>query len=458
MGVTIHYGGKLKEASELQSLIEEVRDIALEKGWNHFVFENKFENDQFTIAPDLDTLFGIMITPKDSEPMCFSFLSDGRMCGIINFNVITINNAIDEDLAFSLFTKTQYAGFEIHKQLIVLLDHISTKYFVDFKCSDEGQYWETRDEDLLKETFKRFGSFIDSFASSLEMIPPNENENIEDFILRIADSTNSRVNKMDDEMPELSIEDENKFKRMKLELEHDANFSTINPDIPPEIESMFLDNVMQFENQFKNAKQITILEKIGNPKFAKSEHLTSEQLERELEQVFNLLAQHNIILDVLYDYENESKLLYDFITLEFLNHETDDISILGLMSHFIYEEFYPNHYEDLKKDCIEFWTRFLGEKNEHFDEFTLGDLENSDELIDFRDAFKLFKNVTIDIERIEINLEEAKGIVTAKLNFKGVVDVQNKINFSCKTLMRFIYQYEYWYLKEAEIPMFKGLE
>lgn len=452
MGLTIHYSGKLKNASELMLLIDEVRDIAIEKEWDYFIFEEEFENNKFTSKPDLDKLFGIMVTPKNSEPMCFSFLSDGRMCGIINFNVITINNEIDEDLAFSLFTKTQYAGFEIHKQLIVLLDHISKKYLVDFTCSDEGQYWETRDEDLLIETFKRFGSFIDSFASSLEMIPPNENENIEDFILRIADSTNNRVNEMDDKMPELSIEDDNKFKRLKLELEHNANFSAVNPDIPPEVESMFLDNVMQFENQFKNSKQITILEKIGNRKFIKSEHLTAEKLEEDLELLFTILEQHNIILDVLYDYENESKLLYDFITLEFINQETNDISIPGMMSHFTYEEFYPNHHEDLKKESLEFWTRFLGEKNEHFDEFILGDLENTDELINFRDAFESFNNVNIDIEKIEINIEQENGSAVVKLNFEGIVDSQNKITFNCECVMSFRYQYEYWFLTEAEIP------
>ena len=452
MGLTIHYSGKLKNASELMLLIDEVRDIAIEKEWDYFIFEEEFENNKFTSKPDLDELFGIMVTPKNSEPMCFSFLSDGRMCGIINFNVITINYEIDENLAFSLFTKTQYAGFEIHKQLIVLLDHISKKYLVDFTCSDEGQYWETRDEDLLIETFKRFGSFIDSFASSLEMIPPNENENIEDFILRIADSTNSRVNEMDEKMPELSIEDDNKFKRLKLELEHNANFSAINPDIPPEVESMFLDNVMQFENQFKNSKQITILEKIGNRKLIKSEHLTAEKLEEDLEQLFSLLEQHNIILDVLYDYENESKLLYDFITLEFINHETNDISIPGMMSHFTYEEFYPNHHEDLKKESLEFWTRFLGEKNEHFDEFILGDLENSDELINFRDAFERFTEVNIDIEKIEISMEQENGSAVVKLNFEGIVDSQNKITFNCECVMSFRYQYEYWFLTEAEIP------
>ncbi len=452
MGLTIHYSGRLKIAFELMFLIDEVRDIAIEKGWDYFIFEEEFEHNKFTLHPDLDALFGIMITPNDSEPMCFSFLSDGRMCGIINFNVIQINQAIDEDLAFSLFTKTQYAGFQIHKELIVLLDYISKKYLTDFECSDEGQYWETRDENFLIEMFKRNLAFIDSFASSLEMIPPNENENIEDFIIRIADSTKDRVNEMEDKMPELSLEDENKFKRMKLEIEHDANFSALNSNIPAEIESMFLDNVMQFENQFKNSKQIIILEKIGNPKFIRSEHLPADKLKEELERLFTLLEQHNIILDVLYDYENESKLLYDFITLEFLNYETNDLSIPGMMSHYSYEEFHPNHYEDLKNDSVKFWSRFLGDRNEHFDEFTLRDLENSEELINFRDAFKSFSEVKIDIEKIDINVEVEKGLAVVKLNFEGIVDAQNKITFNCESVMHFTYQYEYWYLQEVGLP------
>ena len=72
-----------------------------------------------------------------------------------------------------LSVKTQYAGIEIHKLIIHLLKYLSGKYLQDFKVIDEGEYWETGDEKLLQDTFKRYTDLIESFASSLETYPKN---------------------------------------------------------------------------------------------------------------------------------------------------------------------------------------------------------------------------------------------------------------------------------------------
>lgn len=452
MGLTIHYSGKLQSAIELKSMIDEVRDIAIEKEWNYVVFDEGFENNTFTKEPEVDKLFGIKVTPKNCEPLCFSFLSDGRMCGIINFNVIMITHEIDADIAFSLFTKTQYAGAATHKELIILLDYISKKYLTDFQCIDEGAYWETRDEDLLIDTFKKIEGFTDSFASSLEMIPPNEDENVEDFILRLADSTNNHLNDLDEDLPEISIEDDNKFKRIKIELEHGGFFGAVNTDIPPEVESMFLDNIIQFEAQNKNAKQIAIYEKIGKPSWTKSEDLSPEKVVDELKRFYTLLEEHNIFLEVIYDYENETALLYDFITLEFFAIETMDISIPGMMTNYIYEEFHPNQYEDLKKESSAFWTDYFANNSERFDEFTLGDLLNSEEMIDFRYSFLSFKKIEINVLEVDFSIEKEQATTKVQLNFEAVIDNQSTIIFNCESIMDFIYQRDFWYLQKVELP------
>lgn len=452
MGLTIHYSGRLKNALELKSMIDEVKDIAIEKKWKYFVFDEEFENNTFTKQPELDKLLGIMVTPENCESLCFSFLSDGRMCGILNFNVMMMNHEVDEKCDFSLFTKTQNAGVETHKQLIILMDYISKKYLADFECIDEGEYWETRDEDLLADKFERLGSYIDRFSSSLELMPPEDNEDMEEYILRLANSTQNRVSTSDENLPELSIDDENKFKRMKIELEHGGFFGDVHADVPPEIEGIFLDNIMKFENQFKNAKQVTVFEKIGKPSWIKSADLSPEELEVELERLFKILEAHSVFLEVLYDYENESLLIYDFLTLEFFDIETNDISIQGMMSNFIYEEFHPNHYEDLKKDSFEFWTDYFANDSERFDEFTLGDLLNSEEMIDFRYSFTTFKKITINVVAVDFKLKKGKATTKVKLYFEAVIDNQNTIIFDCESVMKFTHHNEYWYLQEVQLP------
>ena len=193
MGLTIHYNGKLKNANDLKSLIDDVKDVAIAEKWDYFVFEDQFENNSFSEIIDRENLYGIMITPPKSEPFSMSFLSNGRMSSILNFNVIKLESEINEDLVYAVFTKTQYSGYENHKKLILLLDFISKRYLEDFECKDDGYYWESRDEDLLKKTFEKYTNLIDGFTSSIEMIPMNEGENLEDYLIRLASITNKNL-------------------------------------------------------------------------------------------------------------------------------------------------------------------------------------------------------------------------------------------------------------------------
>jgi hypothetical protein len=193
MGLTIHYRGKLKNANDLKSLIDDVKDVAIAERWDYFVFEDQFENNSFSEIIDRENLYGIMITPPKSEPFSMSFLSNGRMSSILNFNVMQLENEINEDLVYAVFTKTQYSGYENHKKLILLLDFISKRYLEDFECIDDGYYWESRDEDLLKKTFEKYTNLIDGFTSSIEMIPMTEGENLEDYLIRLASITNKNL-------------------------------------------------------------------------------------------------------------------------------------------------------------------------------------------------------------------------------------------------------------------------
>ena len=149
MGLSIHYQGNFKNANSLPLMIEEVVTIAKANCWNYFIFENEFPNKTFTSIPEKENLYGICISPPDCEMVSFSFLSNGKMCGAekLQFNKHLETLEDDENLYY-LHTKTQYAGIEIHKKIIILFDYLSATYFDNFELKDEGQFWETRDEEL----------------------------------------------------------------------------------------------------------------------------------------------------------------------------------------------------------------------------------------------------------------------------------------------------------------------
>ena len=459
MGLSIHYHGRLTKASTLQNIIEEVTDIARAENWNYFVFTEQFINNSFSNDIDNENLYGIMISPPGSEPLCFSFLSNGKMCGILNFKVFQLDNSIDQNELYSLATKTQYAGSEIHKKIVLLLDYISSNYLSDFECVDEGQFWETRNEKVLEETFDKYTRLISGFEDAFAIFPMLNQESIEDYCIRIAAITNMKENEMenknydDDELPKLNIEQENEFKKLKLSIEHGATFfDTPNPNLPPEIEGKFLDYVSSFENAFKNVKQIMVYEKLGKPEFKPANMMTDLEIIKELEALMELMYHKNIALDVLCEYEHQDRLLYTFIIEELFLHEVDDMNVPGMVTHFVYEEFHPNHPCDLKNATEDFLKMFLDKKSKLYKKYNSKDALNHEALNSFRFLFKKFKLIFFEILNLDFN--ETAAIVNFNIDFWAKIKgTDSKIYYSGKGSMTFEHKHGYWYVQVLELPI-----
>ena len=189
MGLSIHYQGNFKNAKLLPSMIEEVVDIAKTNGWEYFIFENEFPDSSFIKTPEKENLYGICVSPPKCEMVSFSFLSNGKMCGLEKLQINKeLESLEDDENLYFLQTKTQYAGIEIHKKVILLFDYLNANYFEEFELYDEGQFWETKDEKLLEKNFNNYTNLIESFNSALEIIPLQEDETLDDYLIRMADS------------------------------------------------------------------------------------------------------------------------------------------------------------------------------------------------------------------------------------------------------------------------------
>lgn len=144
---------------------------------------------------------------------------------------------------------------------------------------------------------------------------------------------------------------ENEFLRMKLQAEHGAQ-SFSSGDLPPEVEHDFLKNIMDFEANWAGNKRVKVAELLGNPHFEKAGALNDEKLTLELEKLLALLAEHNMALDFLGEYPDRIK--YAFIVEELFEHEGNSMQMPGMVTHFTYEEFHPNHELDINNRVEEF--------------------------------------------------------------------------------------------------------
>lgn len=111
-GVTIHFSGKLPENSKKESVLNEAAKYAKAYDWKFIK-----EADSIIIFPH-----------EWCEPIELRFQG----------------NALKEN-----FVKTQFSGKETHVKVIGLFKKIEKK-FSSLEIIDEGEYWETGDENILR--------------------------------------------------------------------------------------------------------------------------------------------------------------------------------------------------------------------------------------------------------------------------------------------------------------------
>ena len=168
MGLSFHYSGRIREHDKIDALVEEVKDMSKDLNWTYNILDD-------------DQIKGILVSTEESEPLWFTFVPDGRTC-----NVINLQYTDPDDKYYSLCAvKTQYAGPEVHMAMIKMLRYISEKYFSEIEVFDEGEYWETGDEENLRKIFARYTMIINSFAEKLESMERIPGESEEALLARI---------------------------------------------------------------------------------------------------------------------------------------------------------------------------------------------------------------------------------------------------------------------------------
>lgn len=193
MGLSFHYSGRIANPDSLPELIEEVVDICKAYKWKYFVFEQQFPKDTIGKADHNQKLYGICFTPPECEMVNICFLSNGHMSGpMLLQNWGRSEMPKEREYLYQVSVKTQYAGIDIHRNIIQLFQYLNEKYFADFTMTDEGEYWETNDESVLKENFKRYTDLIDGFTFALENQNKEEGEDVETYLLRVAQQLHDR--------------------------------------------------------------------------------------------------------------------------------------------------------------------------------------------------------------------------------------------------------------------------
>lgn len=158
--------------------------------------------------------------------------------------------------------------------------------------------------------------------------------------------------------PDEAIKIENEVIKLKLMLEHGATFSHEGNAslISPETERNFLQYIMDFEQREALAREMSVFEILGCPQhFPDVVDIEEERMGDVLQDILHFMKQKGIQLTV-FSPNIPEKEVYRFIREELFEHRMLHIDLPGMVTNFVYDEFYPDHvYENTRTaicECI----------------------------------------------------------------------------------------------------------
>jgi hypothetical protein len=225
-----------------------------------------------------------------------------------------------------------------------------------------------------------------------------------------------------DEMRQQIQDSLSKSKRDELRDKFGMQAEYTNPNLPPEAEISFLDDVLEFERQFENVKTITVRERIGNPELKSLDEMPLYALEQAVADLLDLLAENGVGVDFLGDFDDIAA--YRYLTEELLDEEIDDLRG-GWMS--VFTPSTPEY--DVQMWVEDFVLDLFTQEREYFpssfDKQPLFDMMGEPiTAVHFRNQIEaVWKYLPATnkflVEPIAVQFEEVKGSVTAVITWRN---------------------------------------
>jgi len=175
MGLSIHYRGRLDDLGRLRPLCDDLADIADAMKWSWTRLDEDWgrpASARLVHSPDGCAIQGhlplkgiILNVHPDCESLRLLFDRQGDLRDPITMILILEGDVSPQDAYVSL--KTQFSSPDVHVTLVKLLRYVKRRYVSNLDVRDEGDYWQTGDEDTLRRKMSFLSAKIDSVADVL---------------------------------------------------------------------------------------------------------------------------------------------------------------------------------------------------------------------------------------------------------------------------------------------------
>jgi hypothetical protein len=145
-----------------------------------------------------------------------------------------------------------------------------------------------------------------------------------------------------------------------------------------------------------------------------------------------------------------------------------NVQLPGMIMHFIYEEFHPNHKLDIEHKAAKFMNSWFSQEKEQLS-FSLADalvlpdrrVWKKDKVMDrfakVFDSYPMFKNGKYQIEDINFEIKEDIGLAYAEglMKYTALAENHDAIEFEGPFKLYFTLEYEWWSIYYFVIPGFE---
>ena len=175
MGLSIHYRGRLDDVGRLGLLCHDLTDIAdtmkwpwrrLDEDWGRPASARLAASKEGCRIDGHLPLKGILLTVHPGcEALRLFFDREGDLRDPIAMTMAPDGGPAPQDAYVSV--KTQFSSPEVHITLVKLLRFLKKRYMSNLEVLDEGDYWQTGDEAILREKMSFLSEKIDWVADVL---------------------------------------------------------------------------------------------------------------------------------------------------------------------------------------------------------------------------------------------------------------------------------------------------
>ena len=175
-----------------------------------------------------------------------------------------------------------------------------------------------------------------------------------------------------------------------------------------------------------------------------------------MDELEKLMEEKWIVVDYLVEYP--IRLKYEFLTEELFLHESSMFSMPGMTTHYIYEEFHPNHEYDIRRYSEDFINDWAGQKfNEYSSEFGMKfispggvEIERDNVYQKFQwifDSYQEFQDLEYKIETIQFTLAEdgsGTGWSEGFVSYNALQEDGETVHFEGSFKFEFLMKDTYW--------------